>query len=134
MEEANGKLREEITQELYPERKRFNDEEKAEIEKVFEERKIALGKRQTKVKVSAKALMNNPWDHVEKNFRKNQVREGVVSGVSHFGVFVRLDDGVDSLASHLKWENFTKGEEVQVRIRDIDIKNEQIRSKIIGRI
>lgn len=134
MNEANEKLEDKVKEELYPERKRFNEDEKEEIQKLVDERKLTLGHRHTKIKVSAKALMKNPWDHVNENFRKNQVREGVVSGVSHFGVFVRLDEGIDSLASHLKYENFTKGEKVQVRIRDIDIKNEQIRSRIIGRI
>lgn len=82
---------------------------------------------------SAKALQENPWEEggVAHTFKKRNEYMGVVSGVAEYGVFVRLADGVDSLARHLKFENANVGDKVVVRINDIDVEQEQIRSQIL---
>lgn len=89
-----------------------------------------------RVNVSRKALLENPWDAngTAHRFLRGNEYVGVVSGVVDFGVFVRLADGVDSLARHLKFENVNKGDEVTVRVQDVDVANEQIRSRIVRKI
>lgn len=90
-------------------------------------------KSKTEIVVSAKALQENPWDPDGKahRFLKGNEYFGKVSGVAEYGVFVNLADGVDSLARHLKFENVKKGDKVLVRILDVDVKDEQIRSRIV---
>jgi len=85
----------------------------------------------TKITVSAKALKDNPWNGKAQRYLRNNEYKGVVSGVDEFGVFVNLADGIDSLARHMKFENVSKGDNVLVRVLDVDVKKEQIRSRII---
>lgn len=89
------------------------------------------GIRDTEVTVSAKALKENPWNGKAQRFVKNNEYLGHVSGVGEYGVFVNLDDGIDSLARHMKFENVEKGDKVAVRILDVDVKKEQIQSRIL---
>lgn len=93
---------------------------------------VTAYKQKYRVKVSGKQAQKSPWDAdgVAHTFRKSSEHAGVVSGVQDYGVFVRLADGVDSLAPHMKFENLKKGDRVVVRIRDVDVAKEQIRSRI----
>lgn len=85
----------------------------------------------TRVTASAKALLENPWDGEAQSYRQGSIWEGTVSGVTEYGIFVNLADGIDSLAQHLKFENVHKGDKVSVRIIDVDVEKEQIRSRIL---
>lgn len=89
-----------------------------------------------RITASAKALQENPWDAdgIAHKFPRRSEQIGTVSGIVDFGVFVRLADGVDSLARHMKFENVVVGDKVNVRILDIDVENEQIRSKIVRKL
>lgn len=91
-------------------------------------------KKKYKVDVSGKKAQKNPWDEggIAYAFKRGTEHVGVVSGVQEYGVFVRLADGVDSLAGHLKFDSLKKGDEVSVRINDVDVEKEQIRSRITG--
>jgi len=86
--------------------------------------------KKTAVTVSAKATQKNPWPDCTKNYQKGGEYVGIVSGVREYGVFVNLEPGVDSLASHLKFQNVKKGDKVLVRIHSIDPKEEQVRTRI----
>lgn len=88
------------------------------------------------VNASAKALQDNPWGEDGEAFRFKRFNEyrGVISGIIDYGVFVRLADGVDSLARHLKFENVNVGDEVSVRILGTDVAQEQIRSRIVRKM
>src|SRR5699024_9595537 len=89
-----------------------------------------------RIKVSAKALEANPWDAggVAHTFSRGNEYVGIVSGVVDYGVFIRLADGVDSLARHLKFEALEKGDKVSVRVQDVDVENQQVRSRIVSKI
>ncbi|OZU89043.1 hypothetical protein CIL03_08480 [Virgibacillus indicus] len=92
---------------------------------------ISIDKEAKKVKVSAKAAQENPWPDCTKRYQKGGEYVGVVSGVREYGVFVNLEPGVDSLASHLKFQNVKKGDRVLVRVQNINVKDEQVRTRII---
>lgn len=102
------------------------------------EKKEAESKKEVdyRITASAKALQENPWDAggIAHKFPRRSEQIGTVSGIVDFGVFVRLADGVDSLARHMKYENVAVGDKVNVRILDIDVENEQIRSKIVRKL
>lgn len=84
-----------------------------------------------RVTVSAKAMQTNPWETAKARYRRNSEHVGTVSGVREYGVFVNLEDGVDSLSSHLKFQNVKKGDKVLVRIYSVNEKEEQIRARIV---
>ncbi len=92
---------------------------------------INIDKENKNVKVSAKAAMPNPYPDCTKRFIVRGEYFGTVSGVRDYGIFINLEPGVDSLAPHLKFENVKKGDKVLVKILQVDIKKEQIRSKIV---
>lgn len=110
-----------------------NEDETAESVVVNGEVDEATGyKQKYRVKVSGKQAQKSPWDAggVAHTYRKSSEHAGVVSGVQDYGIFVRLADGVDSLSPHLKFENLKRGDRVVVRIRDVDVAKEQIRSRV----
>ena len=51
-----------------------------------------------KVSLSLKALKPNPWDEVEKKYKKGDVVMGVVAKFNPFGAFVKVDSEIQGLA------------------------------------
>lgn len=84
-----------------------------------------------KVEVSGKQAQENPFPNAVRKYRKGTETIGVVSGVTEYGVFVNLEDGVDSLARHLKHEPLAKGDKVLVKILDVDEEKEHFTTKIV---
>jgi len=102
----------------------------------IEEQKVEKGagaSEKHRLLVSAKALQKNPWTdkNIESLLPVRSEHEGVVTGVTEYGVFISLLDGVDSLAKHLRFENAQKGDRVVVRIEDVDVEKEQVSSRIL---
>lgn len=89
-----------------------------------------------RIRVSAKALQDDPWDAGGKahSFKKGNEYIGTVSGVVDYGVFIKLADGVDTLARHLRFESLERGDKVSVRVQDVDVLNKQVRSRIVSKI
>lgn len=88
-----------------------------------------------KIKVSAKALLEDPWVHVNEKYKENYEYVGTVSGVRDYGIFINFEDGIDGLAKHLKFQNVSKGDKVLARILKIDKANRHIScriAKVIG--
>lgn len=92
---------------------------------------LGIDKEKKEVRVSAKALLPNPWETVKERYKRNGEYVGTVSGVRDYGIFVNLEEGVDSLASHLKFQNVQKGDKVLVRVNQIDEENQQIRCRVV---
>ncbi|NRG44039.1 30S ribosomal protein S1 [Bacillus sp. CRN 9] len=92
---------------------------------------VNIDNENKEVKVSAKPLLQNPFPDCATRYIKNGEYVGTVSGVQNYGIFVNLEEGVDSLAPHLKFQNVQKGDKVLVRVIGVDIEKEQVRSKII---
>ncbi|MGJ9458949.1 hypothetical protein [Oceanobacillus sp. CF4.6] len=91
---------------------------------------LSIDQEKKEVQVSAKALQQNPWPDCIKRYQKNGEYVGKVSGVREYGVFVRLEAGVDSLSSHLKFQNVQKDDQVLVRVDNINPNKQQIRTRI----
>lgn len=92
---------------------------------------MEINKETKEVKVSHKPLLQNPFPDCATRYVKNGEYVGRVSGVQNYGVFVNLEEGVDSLAPHLKFQNVKKGDKVLVRVINVDVQKEQIRTKIV---
>jgi small subunit ribosomal protein S1 len=92
---------------------------------------MKIDKEKQEVKVSAKPLMENPFLECIERYKKNGEYVGTVSGVEEYGIFVNLEEGVDTLARHLKFQNVQKGDQVLVRILNVDADKERINARII---
>lgn len=59
-----------------------------------------------KVSLSLKALKPNPWDKVDKKYKKGDVVPGVVIKFNPFGVFVKVDSEIQGLAHISEFKTF----------------------------
>lgn len=52
----------------------------------------------SKIFLSAKKLMKDPWSNVEEKYKVGQIVEGIILKVNPFGLFVSLDEDIHGLA------------------------------------
>jgi small subunit ribosomal protein S1 len=93
----------------------------------MENKRISLGMRQ---------LEANPWDELGEAYPVGSIVKGAVRNITDFGIFVGIDDGIDGLVhiSDMSWgqrvghpnDRFTKGDEVEARVLNIDRDSERI--------
>lgn len=102
-----------------------------EVNQQLKVKVIDIDEKAQRVELSAKALQVDPWESVPKRFKIGAEYTGKVSGIRDYGVFINLGLGVDSLARHLKFQNVNKGDEVLVRILNINTDERRINAKII---
>ena len=100
----------------------------AQVLKVDEgDKRISLGFKQTQ---------ENPWDFVEAKYPLNATVEGKVVGLTDFGAFVRLEEGIDGMihVSDMSWtrkvkhpsEVLNEGDDVQALVLDVDGQSRRI--------
>lgn len=90
-------------------------------------RRISLGLKQTQ---------KNPWDEFSTRFPQGTEIDGEVRNITEFGLFVGLPGDIDGMVhlSDISWEKsgeealeaFTKGDEVKVKILEVDTEKERI--------
>jgi small subunit ribosomal protein S1 len=90
-------------------------------------RRISLGLKQT---------MANPWESFAEQFPAGTEVEGEVRNITEFGLFVGLPGDIDGMVhlSDLDWEksgeeaiaDYNKGDQVKVKILDVDVDKERI--------
>jgi len=90
-------------------------------------RRISLGLKQT---------MQNPWEGFVEKFPGGTELEGEVKNITEFGLFVGLPGDIDGMVhlSDLDWntpgevaiQSYKKGDQVRVKVLDVDIDKERI--------
>ncbi|MDR3129521.1 MAG: 30S ribosomal protein S1 [Tannerellaceae bacterium] len=93
----------------------------------LEERKLSLGMKQ---------LKEDPWKSIQVRFPVGSVHMSRVKNFTTFGIFVEVEEGVEGLVhiSDLSWTKKVKhpsefvriGEELQVKVLDIDIESRRL--------
>ena len=90
---------------------------------------LSADREKSKISLSLKKLISNPWDNAAEQFPVGTVLTGKVVRIAPFGAFVALADGVDGLVhiSQISWEHIDKvedalaiGQEVQVKVLEVD--------------
>jgi small subunit ribosomal protein S1 len=92
-----------------------------------EKRRVSLGLKQT---------MENPWTSFATDHPVGSVIEGDIKNITEFGLFVGLDHDLDGMVhmSDISWDmpgeqamqGFKKGDNVSVKVLDIDVEKERI--------
>ncbi len=90
-------------------------------------RRISLGIKQTEV---------NPWTVIGERYPVGTKIQGQIKNITDFGMFIGIEDGIDGLVhvSDISWtkrvkhpgELFTKGQNVQAVVLNIDAENERL--------
>ncbi len=92
-----------------------------------EKRRISLGLKQTQ---------ENPWLKFAEDYKAGDLLEGEVRNITEFGLFVGLPGDIDGMVhlSDISWEDqsedvlkeYQKGQNVQVKILDVDAEKERV--------
>lgn len=82
-----------------------------------------------KLNLSLKRLLPDPWEKLEEKYSKDQEIEAEVVRLEKYGVFVRLEPGVEGLIHISKLtgeENIEVGQKVKVFIEKVNKKNRRM--------
>jgi small subunit ribosomal protein S1 len=92
-----------------------------------QKRRISLGLKQT---------LANPWESFTEQFPVGAELEGEVKNITEFGLFVGLPGDIDGMVhlSDIDWgrpgeeavQDFKKGEQIRVKVLDVDVEKERI--------
>ena len=77
---------------------------------------VVINLDNSKIFLSAKKLMTDPWDGVESKYKVGQVIEGRVLKTNPFGLFVSLDEDIHGLA-HVSQLEMAPGERIQEKFK-----------------
>ncbi len=96
---------------------------------------LKIDKENEKFSLGVKQLEPNPWDGISKKFGVGSEVTGPVTSVTDFGVFVRLEDGIDGLvySSELAAErlenpsdHFKPGQEVTALVVKVEPEEQKV--------
>ena len=92
-----------------------------------EKRRISLGIKQ---------CTPNPWAAYIEEHPAGSIIEGKIKNITEFGLFIGLSDEIDGMIhlSDISWDkpgeeavkNYTKGQDIQAKIIDVDVEKERI--------
>lgn len=97
---------------------------------------LEVDKDKKRLSLGLKQLTRDPWVAVEEKYTVDSKHHGVVTSITNYGAFVKLDDTVEGMVhvSDISWEkrvnhpkDFLKvGDEVDVKVLKIDPKDRRI--------
>ncbi|MCA6071691.1 MAG: S1 RNA-binding domain-containing protein, partial [Endomicrobium sp.] len=97
---------------------------------------MKVDKSSDKISLSMKNLAPHPWESVAERFSVGLIMKGTVTSIRDYGVLIELETGVEGLlhASEYAWNDseaalkreVKKGQELEVKIIDVDEKNKKI--------
>lgn len=97
---------------------------------------IGIDTDNKRLSLSIKQLEKNPWEELAENLSVGDVVSGPIRNITDFGLFVEVAPAVEGLVhvSDISWtekiddpaEHFKVGDEVEVKIIDIDIENQRL--------
>ncbi|MDR0304276.1 MAG: 30S ribosomal protein S1 [Chitinispirillales bacterium] len=97
---------------------------------------LKIDRDSQKISLGLKQLLEDPWKNVRDEFFVGKVLTGKIRNIAAFGAFVELKDGIDGLihVSDISWtkkvlnpgEVFKKGQEVEVKVIDVDEEKHRI--------
>jgi len=97
---------------------------------------LNIDRAENKVALSIKKMCPNPWETIEERYKPGQIVKAVVKNIVSYGVFVRLEEGVDGLihVSELgengeevsPWDVLEENQNVTVEIINLDPKEQRL--------
>ncbi len=91
---------------------------------------------QRRISLSMKEAMNNPWKEIADTKPSGTIVMGKIRNITDFGIFVGLDEGIDGLVhiSDMSWSQrqknpndyYSKGDEIEVKILNVDVDNQRL--------
>lgn len=95
----------------------------------------------SKIFLSAKKLLDDPWKDVAKKFKTGQIIKGKILKINPFGLFVKLDDDIHGLA-HISQLGLAHGQKInevfkteqdqEFTVVSVEAKNHRLGLAIVG--
>ena len=92
-------------------------------------------KDEMKISCGIKQLQKSPWEVISEKYRPKMLVSGNISGITPFGIFVKLEENVEGLV-HISEvskqrldsieEYFSVGDEVQAVVLGVDVKKKRL--------
>jgi small subunit ribosomal protein S1 len=94
--------------------------------------------RNRRIRLGVKQLEGNPWQTLKKEYPKGSVINGEVTGVTEFGVFVRVIGGIEGLISKYNLvgpdeeytdavlDSFKEGDAVTAAVVDVNVNAQKL--------
>jgi len=93
----------------------------------MQKRRLSLGMKQA---------TKNPWDEISKLVEVDKIHEGVITNITEFGLFVKINEDIDGLihVNDLSWDgkieeelkNFKKGMKVKSKVLEVNAEKERV--------
>jgi small subunit ribosomal protein S1 len=66
-----------------------------------------IDEKTNRVSASIKALLEDPYENIEKKYKIGEIYEGAVTKIMDYGCFIKIEDGIEGLIhnSELDWTN-----------------------------
>jgi small subunit ribosomal protein S1 len=97
---------------------------------------IQVDQDRSRIALSLKRLIPNPWETAEERYFPGQVVEAVITSIVPFGAFARIEEGLDGLIHSSEFgeegisaesdEGLHEGQPVQVRILNINAARQRL--------
>ncbi len=97
---------------------------------------IGVDKKNEKISLGLKQKTDSPWENVVENYPVGSRVKGKVVNVMNYGVFIRLEDGIEGLVhiSEMSWtkrlahpsEILNVGDEIEVIVLDVNKDKQEI--------
>ncbi|MCX7016771.1 MAG: 30S ribosomal protein S1 [Candidatus Sumerlaeota bacterium] len=97
---------------------------------------LKLSPETGKITLSRRQMTPDPWTRVEQKYPKGSIVSGEVTGLTKFGAFVRLEEGLTGLVhvSDLSWSSaptrpedvLKEGDSIQAAVLDIDTQRQRL--------
>ncbi|MFH0809247.1 MAG: 30S ribosomal protein S1 [Pseudomonadota bacterium] len=115
-------------------KKNFHPQEMLTVAEEIDAVVISMDVPKRKIALSLKQVRPNPWDIIIDKYKVGSIVEGVVKDIKNFGLFVRIEEGIDGLVhcSDISWAEdvspldvYKEGETVQAVVLGIDKEREK---------
>ena len=98
---------------------------------------LSIDWEKKRLSLSLKKLLADPWENIEEKVKAGELYSGKVSGITDFGIFVNICEGIDGLihnkdfsflpaSSEEKKNSFKRGQEIQFKVLSVDPKERRI--------
>ena len=97
---------------------------------------LDVDEQKRRISLGLKQCLPNPWEEFKEKYPAGTELEGEVKNITEFGLFVGLPGDIDGMVhlSDLSWDrsgdeavkDFQKGDQVKVKVLDVDTQKERI--------
>ncbi len=96
---------------------------------------IQVDQERSRIALSLKRLIPNPWESAEERYKPGQLVDAVITSIVPFGAFARLEEGLDGLihtseivenGSQDTDEGLYEGQKVKVRILNVNAAKQRL--------